>query len=464
MPQSLGRLPRRSVIAVACAALLAGCWPARSESTISQDEFLRRLGEVTGVTGVTSQGSPWVVEVDPRLSGDELQSLSQQAFDLFNQASLDPLPTVELRAGTATAQLERRHTGGGPQPVAPELRWIAWLRGDRAVRALRVDRFAGHVTLAPGTDLLAWAVALADSGRVTEEAPYLWAGTSKDAALSLPIGKPDAQRKLHALSDVLRSTGATLVKARLDITADISVTVDDHAAAKAFVAACTTAFGDPNLVDLTLATPNGTRWSGELTRIGEVLDTSQGVPALLAECDAVLTSTSDRGSYSISVPDPRSAAKVVELVTSSRWTPGPDSRVSIRLVGTANGSSGSPAVWAQAGPVWLDALERGLTQTIVHGPGGGSHERTFDITFMADSKGPDLTTPEGYRAIIEVLRGHDWTGEAQVTLGYDDHLIFWTSATGKAQDAYFALHGAKSRKPTGWAVDFLTAFDATATS
>ena len=51
----------------------------------------------------------------------------------------------------------------------------------------------------------------------------------------------------------------------------------------------------------------------------------------------------------------------------------------------------------------------------------------------------------------------------QIELAYDDHLIFWSTDRGTAQDAYFALHGAKSREPNGWALDFLRAWDASAT-
>ncbi|MDN5564831.1 MAG: L,D-transpeptidase, partial [Luteococcus sp.] len=150
----------------------------------------------------------------------------------------------------------------------------------------------------------------------------------------------------------------------------------------------------------------------------------------------------------IELPDGDVLSKVVALLASPAWTPGPQSSVSIK-VRKGHQSNTTAEVWQEAGPLLADALRAGLTSTRVTGGRGGRHTRRFDVSFDQSNNLPDLTTPEGYGRIIEVLRRHRWQGEAQIELAYDDHLIFWSTDRGTAQDAYFALHGAKSREPNG---------------
>ena len=103
-----------------------------------------------------------------------------------------------------------------------------------------------------------------------------------------------------------------------------------------------------------------------------------------------------------------------------------------------------------------------MTETRAYEPRGGTAKRTFDIEFQAPSGGPNLKSEEGYRRIVEVLRAHQWEGRAEIQLAYDEYLLFWSTADGKAEDAYNALHGAKQREPYGWGKDFLELWDSTA--
>lgn len=216
----------------------------------------------------------------------------------------------------------------------------------------------------------------------------------------------------------------------------------------------------PADVRAQLTTVAGDSWRGQLDELRAVIDSSRGLAGAVAATGANLASSGDY--LVIEVPDGDVLDKGVALLASPAWTPGPESPVSISVRNGQN-SNTTAEVWQEVGPLLADALRVGLTSTRVTGGRGGTHNRRFDIAFDQSEKLPDLTTPEGYGRIIDVLRRHRWQGEAQIELSYDDHLLFWSTDTGKAQDAYFALHGAKSRKPTGWAVDFLRAWDASAT-
>ena len=61
-----------------------------------------------------------------------------------------------------------------------------------------------------------------------------------------------------------------------------------------------------------------------------------------------------------------------------------------------------------------------------------------------------------------MLRAHDYPGRLQIGLSEGDHLIFWSEATGEAEDPYFALHDAETREIHGWAQEFIDAWNATA--
>lgn len=219
-------------------------------------------------------------------------------------------------------------------------------------------------------------------------------------------------------------------------------------------------FANPADVRAQLTTVAGDSWRGQLDELRAVIDSSRGLAGAVAATGANLASSGDY--LVIEVPDGDVLDKGVALLASPAWTPGPQSSVSIK-VRKGHQSNTTAEVWQEAGPLLADALRAGLTSTRVTGGRGGRHTRRFDISFDQSNNLPDLTTPEGYGRIIEVLGRHRWQGEAQIELAYDDHLIFWSTDRGTAQDAYFALHGAKSREPNGWALDFLRAWDASAT-
>lgn len=447
---------RRALLSLAAILSLTGCTallPGHGE--ISAEEFTRRAREIPGVTGVTVGGDDWAVAFEPSLAVDALAELSRRMFELVNEVRLPGSARVHLSAGAFTAPVLRR--GGGRPSAAPEMRWVRWLDGAPAHGAVTIDE--SRATVPVDGDPLEWTQALvARHPKVMDGAVVRV--VSKGSEVNLAAGSARDVADLQSLSKALSGSGATFVDAFLDGVPSVELGVADRAQAKDVVRRLTAAFPDTERLELKLTTADGPGWRGRLRNVAQLVDASSGLAAAVAATGANLRSV-DRDAV-IEVPGADVLDKVVALLASPAWTGDPNATVSIRLKDNPNDSVMPAKDWAVAGPILSAALRAGLPLTRITS-GSGPKPTQFRFSFMQQQSGPDLTTAEGYRPIIDVLRAHPWEGETQVGLDYDDILLFRSTAKGRARDAYFARHGARTRKPHGWASDFLKAWDATAT-
>lgn len=461
-----GCVQRLLVIILAALLLLAGCDGTASKSH-DMESFTQAVRELDGVGSLDTSGDPWLFHLDASLPASRLNELGTELFRLVNDTDFgESPPTFQAVAGVVRASVEIDPETGGRPPGPASLGWAAPLGQMPGVDAVDVAYRTARVTVQPGTDLVDWIAELGQADLTGLEEHPLVVGTEQEVEglVSARFVPTDAASMavvddLVALTD---QTGAELVELDASLsrsTADLRV--DDVQHARRVVDAAAAQMPDTYL-DLRLEAATGERYSGNVEELAEHLELNSELPALVAATGAQLTSSSgERNSYAISVPDAQVLRGVVDLITSPQWTPGPDSSVSVHLGDNPNASSLTARQWAREGELLAAAYDTGLTNTRITQGRGGTREREFDIRFR-DSEGIDITTPQGYDLIIELMRGHEWGGEAQIELSEGDHLYFWSTAEGTAQDAYFALHGAPSREPNGWALDFLEAWDATA--
>lgn len=449
---------RRALLTGLAALAAAGCRRGTaSRESVTPEEFSRRAKEIRGVTTVGTAGDGLTVGFNSALTADGLKALSDAVFTLVNSVELPGRPDITLVSGRISAQVGRTDVSGRP-PMAPELRWVRWIDGTQPHRSLIIEERLARVSV--DVDPMAWLRPLVARRPAVEKYSGLRVSHGQ-VDVSIGLGEPGAMAGFTALDRAVKDSAATLMSANLGSSSGVELRVRDRRHALTMVDHLLARCAHPADVRARLTTVSGDSWRGKLIEVRAVIDSSRGLARAVAATGANLASSGDY--LVIEVPDGDVLEKVVALFASPAWTPGPESPVSISVRNGQN-SNTTAEVWREAGPVLADALRVGLTSTRVTGGRGGTRNRRFDISFDQSDKLPDLTTPEGYGRIIDVLRRHRWQGEAQIGLSYDDHLIFWSTDTGRAQDAYFALHGAKSRKPTGWAVGFLTAWDASATS
>lgn len=444
--------------------LLTGCTPAPSHDV---DSFVEAVEGLDGVESLTRGAEDWVIEIDPSRSAEELNELGVQLFELVNDTDFGSgNPTFEAVVGSLTAAIEIDPETGGAPPMPPALGWAAPLRDLPVVESATVENRGLRVGLGPDTDVLGWVQELrdADLSSLDEHRAVVSAPEGAEGLASITLVPADDELSAviddviaaaEETSTTVRSTDAALS------TPKVAARVDDVAQAGEFVDALAARLGDRG-AELSIETLTGESYHDDLDDLVDGLDGVAGLPALVADTGAELTSTSlDRESFSIAVADVDELVKVIDLIGSAAWKPGPDSMVSITVGDDTEHSRQTARGWQSEGPLLVAAHEAGLTDTRILPAQGGSRERTFDIDF-GNTDDLDVTTPEGYGRIIDVMRGHTWEGEAQIHFSEGDHLIFWSTAEGTAQDAYFSLSGAPSREPTGWALDFLEAWDATA--
>lgn len=436
--------------------LLTGC-----DSPLGpQEPLTEQLAAIDGVVDV-SDGEPIVVEVDTSLEADALIDLGEEIFDVTNKAGKrEDEPAVQIVAGRFSSDIEYLHNGGGPQPGPPDLSWVRVLDGKPSIDSAVIVNPHVKVQLEEGADSFAWALQHAEPGIVAPEHGFLsvFAEGAEQSAWFRP-GNDAEVAMLRAAVEAAETSGAELTTMRWD---ELIFAVSDADQARSLLADLE---GGANTApDIVIESP-GQRWSGKLPELMEQLSGDlAGTAELVAETGSALVSTdAARSSYTVEAPGLVELEALIELLGSSRWAPGPDSMVSVTLAGgnATHPSRFEAQDWPRFGPILVSAHRAGLTATVVWEKGGGRRDRAFDVTFR-NSPGVDLTTPDGYQRIIDVLRAHSWEGDAQIEISEGDHLYFWSSATGKADGAYFALHGAPSREPTGWAADFLAAWDATA--
>lgn len=452
---------RREFLVLMGALALAGCTGPgprdrdRDREKVTADEFSRRAGEIAGVKGVDTSGEDWLVDFDTALSAEDLKAMSDRLFELVNAVVLPTGTWVRFRSGKFRATLLQ--IGNGRPSFAPEMRWVRWLDGTEPFEEAAIDELLAKVTVS--SDPLSWLRSFMTAVPAVDEYSRLRVEHDQ-TAFNLVPGRAGVVEDFEAIDRATTDAGAEWSEASLDHNSSVTVRVDDRDHAVATVDRLLTECPDPTRIEVTLAAANGDRWRGALDQIRSTVAAEGGLAAAVAATGANLSSSCH--GHTIDVADADVLEKVIALLASPQWTPSPDRSVTINVKGNPNSNSGSPEVWAEAGPLLVDAIRSGFLLTRVTNGTGGQRKRCFDISFMQHSSLPDLTTPEGYQRIIDLMRRHTWQGEAQIELSYGDNLIFWSTDTGKAKDAYFASSSARSRRPQGWAKDFLKAWDATA--
>lgn len=437
--------------------LLAGC--LRGESSLDPAEALKRIGQTECVERFEHDAEPWTIEIDPQC--DDLKALGETLFSLVNDAGRDGKPEVMIVHGPWKVPVEYEHDHHGRQPGPADLRWIRWL-ADKPVVQGSITNLRAQVKLSDEAlpvavmrDLIAADVVDSDRAALSIK--------GDSSTIELSPGNPAHVEQFAAYERVLAHASSKTG----EFTASpsrVTVTVRDSMQAMSVVEAIGKESAALKKHEVRLMLPDG-RWvQGKESELREGLPNEPAVAEQVATTGARLRSTYFPDSYSLDVPDIESFAKFVALVSSEQWKGRPDFNVRVApgYAKTKKEFGMRPELWRVVGPVVVDAHKAGMTETRAYEPRGGTAKRTFDIEFQAPDDGPDLKSEEGYRRIVEVLRAHQWEGRAQIQLAYDEYLLFWSTADGKAEDAYNALHGAKQREPYGWGKDFLALWDSTA--
>ncbi|WP_297746086.1 hypothetical protein [uncultured Tessaracoccus sp.] len=400
---------------------------------------------------------PWTIEIDPQC--DDLKALGETLFSLVNDAGRDGKPEVMIVHGPWKVPVEYEHDHHGRQPGPADLRWIRWL-ADKPVVQGSITNLRAQVKLSDEAlpvavmrDLIAADVVDSDRAALSIK--------GDSSTIELAPGNPDQAEQFAAYERVLAHASSktgefTVLQRRM------TVAVRDSTQAMSVVEAIGKESAALKGYDVRLVFPDGRQVRGKESELREGLPHEPEVAEQVATTGARLRSTDFRGSYALDVPDIESFTKVVALVSSEQWKGLPDFDVRVTPGYAGKGFGMRPELWRVVGPIVVDAHKAGMTETRAYEPKGGTAKRTFDIEFQAPSDGPDLKSEEGYRRIVEVLRAHQWEGRAQIQLAYDEYLLFWSTADGRAEDAYNTLSGAKQREPYGWGKDFLALWDSTA--
>lgn len=428
------------------------------------------LREVAGVIEVDDSGESWTVGVDPSLDAEQLGETATALFEVWNDTEFDERPTLTASVDGFDGEVQFDPRGGGRPFSPPALGWAAVIRDLPDVERAAADETRLRVRLADGTDTAQWAHLLAEHDLTSLPEPgHASIGTADEAstAITLAPGDPLSLTILDATGEVAAETGVRLTTFEKYSSGpgDLAIAAPDVDAARAFADALIARYETDDLplqgATLAISVDGAAYWSADLEELPGILESQGGLPELIAATGATLRSSYGEDSISLGVPGPRELEKVIELLRSDQWTPGRDSNVSIHMGDEKNASSLSAGNWGRHGALLVAALDAGMENTRITSGRGGRRTRDFDISFR-NSDGIDFTSPEGYQLIIDLMRGHDWVGLAQIEVGEGDHLIFWSTATGEAEDPYFSLHDAESREIHGWAVDLVDAWNASA--
>lgn len=460
----------RRVWVIGLSVLLVGCMPTSPKDpntptssatsatpSLEPSAALEQISATECVEQFEHDAEPWIIRIDSQC--DDLEGLGKTLFSLLNDAGRDSEPEAMIVSRPWKVPMEYEHDHHGSQPGPPDLRWIRWLE-DAPVALGSIGNSRALVTLSDEAFAVAVMHDLIERDVVDGERPTLRI-EGESSTIELAPGNPDQAEQFAAYERVLAHTSSktgefTVSQRRM------TVTVRDSTQAMSVVEAIGKESAALKGFEVRLVFPDGRQVQGKESELREGLPQEPAVAEQVATTGARLRSTDFRGSYALDVPDIESFAKVVALVSSEQWKGRPDFDVRVTPGYAGKGFGMRPELWRVVGPIVVDAHKAGMTETRAYGPKGGTAKRTFDIEFQAPSDGPDLKSEEGYRRIVDVLRAHQWEGRAQIQLAYDEYLLFWTTADGKAEDAYNALSGAKQREPYGWGKDFLELWDSTA--
>lgn len=464
----------RRVWVIGLSVLLVGCMPTspRDPSTptsspahsgtsatpsLEPSAALEQISATECVKQFEHNAEPWTIKIDSQC--DDLEGLGKTLFSLVNEAGRDSEPEAMIVSRPWQVPVEYEHDGQGPQPGPADLRWIRWLE-DAPVALGSITNFTARVTLSDEAFAVAVMHDLIARDVVDGERPALRI-EGESSTIELAPGNPDQAEQFAAYERVLAHASSktgefTVLQRRM------TVAVRDSTQAMSVVEAIGKESAALKGYDVRLVFPDGRQVRGKESELREGLPHEPEVAEQVATTGARLRSTDFRGSYALDVPDIESFTKVVALVSSEQWKGLPDFDVRVTPGYAGKGFGMRPELWRVVGPIVVDAHKAGMTETRAYGPKGGTAKRTFDIEFQAPDDGPDLKSEEGYRRIVEVLRAHQWEGRAQIQLAYDEYLLFWSTADGRAEDAYNTLSGAKQREPYGWGRDFLELWDSTA--
>ncbi|WP_297739089.1 hypothetical protein [uncultured Tessaracoccus sp.] len=431
--------------------------PTPRTPSLEPSAALEQIGATECVTQFRHDAEPWTIEIDPQC--DDLLALGETLFSVVNDAGREGEPEAMIVHGPWRVPVEYEHDGGGPPPGPADLRWIRWL---------------ADVPVAQGSITHAIArVKLSDDARAVDVMHDLIAKNVVDderASLQLEGGGSTinlapgnaAQAEQFAAYERVLAQASSNVGEFTALPPRMKVSVRDSTHAMSVVDAIGKESAALTSHQVSLVFPDGRRVQGKVSELREGLSGESEVAKQVATTGARLTFTDFRDHYSLDVPDVDSFAKFVALVSSDQWKGRPELSVEVIPRYADNPFTLKLELWRVVGPIIVDAHKAGMTETRANEGRSGTAKRTFDIEFKTPLNGPDLTSSEGYRRIVEILRAHQWEGRAQIELAYDEHLLFWSTAEGRAEGAHNSRPGAKQREPYGWGKDFLALWDSTA--
>lgn len=473
----------------------AGCGLIDTRPRSTYAEFEQAASALAGVESVTSTGaSEFRLALVTRAQQAELVDTSEALFALVNEHRYpEGAPEVDVASGVFTGEvgIVRQNAGPGvPQPGPLALEHLPFLHTLPAVEegTLGVGSSAS-VQLEEGTEMRTWAIDAAASLRglrltahrpMTDEEIRLLPAEDRDEAettddtassgppapapdsptvsLALDLSRPDLPADLARLHDTVESTPATLIEADLSSIEphpDAALLVPADADIPAVFAAFEAEYGADDLGDVRVGSTEGLSVGGGDNDIDAYFAARELLEATGAEVAAMNLRLD---SLTASVPDGATLRQLAAITGGPDWPLRPDTRVSVR--NTAHPAD-SPYFTAGAWPAHADLLaelwDAGFDSVRMS---GGNELSDVDLR-LYPTESQDLRSADSRTDLIEVLRTTGWDGRAQISLATGDHLIFWSTADGTAEEPYMALSGA-DRKPTGWAADFLAEWDATA--
>lgn len=473
----------------------AGCGLIDTRPQSTYAEFVQAASALAGVESVIVTGaSEFQLTLDTRAQEAELADTSEALFDLVNEHRYpDGAPTLSVVSGVFTGEIGIIRRGGGPgvpQPGPLALAHLPFLHTLPAVEEGTLgDGSGASVRLEEGTDMRTWALDAATSPRelrlsahrpMTDDEirvlppddretaettdgtappdPHAAEPEPPDVSIGLDLSRPDLPADLVRLHDTVGSVSATLIDADLssiDTTPDAALAVPADTDIPAVFAAFEAEYGPDQLAEVRVASAEGLSVAGGE---GDVVAFFEARDLLEATGAEVRSMNLRLDSLTVRMPDGDTLREVSAAVSGSDWPLSPDTRLSVEHL---SHPGDSPYFTAGSWPAHADLLaalwDAGFESVRMS---AGNELSDFDLR-LYPTESQDLRSADSRTDLIEVLRTAGWDGRAQISLATGDHLIFWSTADGTAEEPYMALHGA-DREPTGWAADFLTEWDATA--
>ncbi len=482
------RVPAATAAVSTLLLVVAGCGltddrPASDYGALA--DALRALPAASSVEGPSPDGgaTALTLALDEDADTASLRTTGSRAFSLVNDHRYpDGPPHVTVSSGPFTGDVPMDSSSSCncvPEPENIDLSVLPLLHtlpGVSTGSLPEVGR-AAQITLDPDVDVRKWAedAAAQAADQATDIVKVLATGPADESPqYRMDLGPGATEEAVSTLHQAADEAGADVAGAEIILDDPADTGDDAEESASVSVGGELTVATDEEVVPTQRVL---------LAHVAEALDTftveadsglSVDGPGDSADLDAVeaaidlltdaevttASATAGDGVLTAHAVDASGLRDAARLVASPDWPL--DSRADVTLRHEQAAGTGS-VFTAHSWPDHvglLDALwEAGFTSVDAQ-----------EITHAADlrlrisrSTGPDPRTPQGRSALVDALRAGGWEGTAEILFTDEDHLSFYSTADGRAQEAANRLAGA-DRTPSGWEQEFLDAWDATATT